>query len=153
MLLDFFIGFIKSHPKFFFINCLLMFLVPINEVFMCKLYGRLFDAIQKNAFTINHFNVILATLIFLQLGFAFSDFFNSKQMTLFQEYCKKKFISIVFHKFEKNKEEPKPHDVLNKILRTQHILADWYGKIFGYLIPISIQILITVYFFFKIDCF
>ena len=152
MLLNFFIGFIKSHPNFFFINCLLMFLVPINEVFMSKLYGRLFDAIQKNAFTINHFNVILGTIIFLQLGFAFSDFFNSKQMTLFQEYCKKKFVGIVFDKFEKNKEEPKPHDVLNKILRTQHILADWYSKIFGYLIPISIQILITLYFFFKIDC-
>lgn len=151
MLFDFFAGFIKLHPKFFIINCLLMFLVPINEVFMSRLYGRLFDAIQKNTFTINHFNIILATMVFLQLGFAFSDFFNSKQMTLFQEFCKDKFVRIVFEKFEKNKDEPKPHDVLNKILRTQHILADWYSKIFGYLIPISIQICITIYYFYSID--
>lgn len=151
MLFGFFSEFIKLHPQFFLVNLMLMCLVPINEVFMSKLYGRLFDAIQKNIFTVNHFYVILATIVFLQFGFAFSDFFNSKQMTAFQEYCKKKLLKIVFEKFEKNKEEPKPHDVLNKILRTQHILADWYGKIFGYLIPVIFQIFITIYFFFTID--
>lgn len=151
LLFRFFSQFIKAHPNFFIINLLLMFLVPINEVFMSKLYGRLFDAIQKNVFTINHFNVILLTIVFLQLGFAFSDYFNSKQMTAFQEFCKKQLLKIVFEKFEKNKEEPKPHDVMNKILRTQHIFADWYSKIFGYLIPVIIQIIITVYFFSTID--
>ena len=151
MIFEVFSGFIRKHPQFFIVNCLLMLLVPINEVFMSRLYGRLFDAIQKNAFTMNHFNVILGTIIFLQIGFAFSDYFNSKQMTRFQEFCKKKFVNTVFEKFEKDKEEPNPHDVFNKILRTQHILADWYGKIFGYIVPISIQLLITVGYLFTID--
>lgn len=151
MIAEVFTGFIRKYPHFFVINCMLMLLVPINEVFMSRLYGRLFDAIQKNVFTMNHFNVILATIVFLQIGFAFSDYFNSKQMTRFQEFCKKRFVKTVFEKFEKDKEEPNPHDVLSKILRTQHILADWYGKIFGYIVPISIQLIITVGYLFFID--
>lgn len=151
MLFETFSGFIKAHPTFFMINCVLMLLVPINEVFMSRLYGRLFDAIQNNSFTMGHFNIILYTIIFLQVGFAVSDYFNSKQMTTFQEYCKLKFLRTVFQKFEKDKVEPNPNDVLSKILRTQHIFADWYGKIFGYLIPISLQILITVVYLSTID--
>lgn len=151
MLLETFGGFIRGHPMFFMINCVLMLLVPINEVFMSRLYGRLFDAIQNNTFTMMHFNVILGTIVFLQVGFAVSDYFNSKQMTTFQEFCKLKFLRTVFRKFEKDKEEPNPNDVLSKILRTQHIFADWYGKIFGYLIPISLQIVITVVYLFTID--
>ena len=151
MLYDTFAGFIKAHPKFFIINCMLMSLVPINEVFMSRLYGRLFDAIQKNTFTMNHFYAILGTMIFLQIGFAYSDFFNSKQMTEFQQYCKTRFLNMVFEKFNNNKIEPNPGDTLSKILRTQHILADWYSKIFSWLIPISLQLIITVGYLGTID--
>lgn len=151
MLYDTFEGFIKAHPRFFIINCVLMSLVPINEVFISRLYGRLFDAIQRNTFTMNHFYAILGTMIFLQIGFAYSDFFNSKQMTEFQQYCKTKFLNTVFEKFNNNKIEPNPGDALAKILRTQHILADWYSKIFSWLIPISLQLVITVVYLGSID--
>lgn len=128
-----------------------MLLVPINEVFLSRLYGKLFDSIQKNTFTMNHFYVILGTMVFLQIGFAYSDYFNSKQMTEFQQYCKTKFVSLVFEKFENNKVEPNPGDALSKILRTQHILADWYSKVFSYLVPISLQLIITVVYLTSID--
>ena len=36
-----------------------------------------------------------------------------------------------------------PGEVLAKILNTQHILADWYSKVFSYLVPISLQLIIT----------
>lgn len=151
MLYDTFVKFIKLYPKFFVINCILMLLVPINEVFLSRLYGRLFDSIQKNAFTMNHFYVILGTMIFLQIGFAYSDYFNSKQMTQFQHYCKTEFLKTVFANFNKNKIEPNPSDTLAKILRTQHILADWYSKIFSYLIPIGLQLCVTVIYLTTID--
>ena len=91
-----------------------MLLVPINEVYVSRLYGRLFDAIQKNTFTMNHFYVILGTMMFLQIGFAYSDYFNSKQMTEFQQYCKTRFLNIVFEKFNNNKVEPNPGDALTQ---------------------------------------
>ena len=153
MIYDTFISFIKSHPKFFLTNCVLMLLVPINEVFLSRLYGRLFDAIQKNTFTMNHFYVILGTMVFLQIGFSFNDYFNSKQMTEFQQFCKVRFLKTVFDKLKNNNIEPEPGEVLAKILRTQHILADWYSKVFSYLIPIGLQLLITTIYFFKIDVY
>lgn len=151
MLYDTFKGFIEKHPRFFLINCILMLLVPINEVFISRLYGRLFDAIQKNTFTMNHFYVILATMMLLQIGFAYNDYFNSKQMTEFQQYCKKRFLNTVFEKFERNKIEPNASDVIGKILRTQHLLADWYSKIFSWLVPITLQLLITIVYLMTID--
>ena len=151
MILDTFYSFIKLHPRFFIINCILMSLVPINEVFISRLYGRLFDAIQKNTFTLNHFYVILGTMVFLQLGFAYSDYFNSKQMTQFQQFCKVRFLRKTFNDIKNYKKEPNPTDVFSKILRTQHILADWYGKIFSYLIPICLQLFITVGYLMTID--
>lgn len=151
MLAETFAGFIKANPKFFAINCFLMLLVPINEVYISRLYGKLFDAIQQNTFTMNHFYAILGTMIFLQFGFAFSDYFNSKQMTQFQQYCKTNFMMLVFDKFNNNKIEPDAGDTLAKILRTQHILADWYSKIFSYLLPIALQLIITVIYLSSID--
>jgi ABC-type bacteriocin/lantibiotic exporter with double-glycine peptidase domain len=151
MIKDLFIEFIKRYPYYFAINCLLMLLVPINEIVISKLYGRLFDSIQTNTFTLNHFYIILAVMIFLQLGYCFQDYFNSLQMTEFTHFCKMEFLERVFKKFEMNSEEPNISESMDKILRTQHILRDYYKQIFNYLTPICIQLIVTIIYFTYVD--
>jgi ABC-type multidrug transport system fused ATPase/permease subunit len=151
MISKLFLDFLKQYPLFMITNIMLMFLVPINEVGMSYLYGKLFDAIQNNTFTMNHFYVILGTLIFLQLGWGVSDFNYSRQISDFQHYCKKKFVSKIFNDSKNNFKELSSAELLSSILRTKHILADWYVKIFNNLFPILIQLIITIIYFTMID--
>lgn len=151
MISKLFLDFLKNHPFFVITNIILMFLVPINEVGMSYLYGKLFDSIQNNSFTMQHFYVILGTLIFLQLGWGFSDFNYSRQISDFQHYCKKLFVSKIFNDSKNNFKELASAELLSSILRTKHILADWYVKIFNNLCPILIQLIITIGYFAFID--
>jgi len=151
MLAQIFIEFIKKHPSYLVVNAILMLLVPINEIYLSSLYGKLFEAIQTNTFTTNHFHKILFVIGFLQIGYCFSDYFFANQTCTFQEHLKIKFVKDIFHRFDKCKEEPSVNDSMSRIIRTQHILSDWYTKIFAYLLPVVLQLVVTIVFFLKTD--
>lgn len=153
MIKQIFLDFIKQYPKYFIINCILMLLVPINEIGISKLYGRLFESIQNNTFTLNHFYIILFVMIFLQIGYCFQDYFNAVQTTQFSNFCKMLFLRRTFEKYTYNHslEEPNVTESVDKILRTQHILKNYYSQYFSYFIPICLQLLITLSYFAYID--
>jgi len=133
------------------VNSLLMLLVPLNDIYLSSLYGKLFESIQSNSFTPKIFHHILFVIALLQIGYCFSDYYFSIQTCNFQQYLKLTFLKDIFHKFKYCREEPNVSDSMSKILRTQHILSDWYTKVFAYLLPIILQIVCTVIFFLQKD--
>tara|TARA_B110000483_G_scaffold214257_1_gene264004 strand:+ start:393 stop:1757 length:1365 start_codon:yes stop_codon:yes gene_type:complete len=61
------------------------------------------------------------------------------------------FVEKVFENYEKKGVEPNVAECMAKIQKTQQILSDWFGRLFGFFIPISLQLFLTVVYFFYID--
>ena len=151
MLINVFIDFLRKHPRFIWINSMFMLLIPLNEVYLSRLYGKLFDSIQSDNFDKSIFYSIVGLMAFLQIGFALWDYFNSSQSVRFQEFCKLLFVRKTFERYKRKGEEPVIGDTMSKIQKTQQILSDWFGKLFGFFIPIILQLVVTIGYFFVVD--
>ena len=128
-----------------------MALIPINDIYLSKLYGVMFEKIQHNTFKMSHFTHILGVLAFLQIGYALMDLNDSKQIPLFQQKCKEIFIRKIFNDSKENFKEILTGDLLSKIIRAQHIITSWYSKFITFIIPHILEFAIVLVYFFSID--
>lgn len=151
MLKQIFWRFLTENPRYLWINLIFMTLVPINEIYLSRLYGRLFESIQYKQFSMKSFYPIIITMAILQIGFSLSDYVSSSQGVKFNEFCKLMFVERIFEKYKVYGLEPNVTECMAKIHKTQQILSDWFGRLFGFFIPISLQLLLTVLYFFYID--
>ena len=150
-IIDIILAFYKEHPVYFFSSIIFMSLIPINDLYLSKMYGNMFEAIQQNQFEMSQFVKILGVIAFLQFGYALMDLNDSKQIPLFQQKCKEIFINRIFEESKENYKELLTGDLMSKILRSQHIITSWYSKLTTFIIPHIFEFVFTLGYFFSID--
>ena len=143
--------FLRENPKYAVLNVLFMLLVPLNEIYLAKLYGGLFDKIRSDTLTMRSFSSIVLMMAFLFVGFACADKFNAVQGVKFQAFCKLTFVRSIFSRYERVGSVPFIGESMAKLQKTQQILSEWFGKLFGFFIPIVLQSVFTVGYFMWID--
>lgn len=150
-IIEIILSFYKQYPFYFFSSLIFMSLIPINDIYLSKLYGVMFEKIQQNTFKMSNFTHILGVLTFLQIGYALMDLNDSKQIPLFQQKCKEIFIRKIFNDSKENFKEILTGDLLSKIIRAQHIITSWYSKFITFIIPHIFEFAITLVYFSSID--
>ena len=145
------LSFYKQYPFYFFSSLIFMSLIPINDIYLSKLYGVMFEKIQQNTFKMSHFTHILGVISFLQIGYALMDLNDSKQIPLFQQKCKEIFLKKIFDDAKENFKEILTGELLSKIIRAQHIITSWYSKFITFIIPHIFEFTITLVYFTSID--
>ena len=143
--------FLAENPVYIVTTLLFMLLIPINDIYMSKLYGNLFESIQQNHFSMNKMVTILGVTAFLQIGYALMDLNDSKMIPLFQHKCKEIFLKNVFDDQKESYKELLTGDLLSKILRSQHVVTSWYSKLTTFVIPHILEFVFTAGYFFYID--
>lgn len=143
--------FLRENPIYIVTTLLFMMLIPINDIYMSKLYGNLFESIQQNKFAMNNMLIILGVTAFLQIGYALMDLNDSKMIPLFQHKCKEIFLKNVFDDQKESYKELLTGDLLSKILRSQHVVTSWYSKLTTFVIPHILEFIFTAGYFFSID--
>ena len=150
-LLELFIEYFKTHPGLLLINLALMMLVPINEIYLSRLYARVFTDIQNGAMKMKSLQFIIFVITLLQIGFGISDVMNTYQSKFFHKHCKKIFLNHIFDKFSVKREIPLVNETMAKLNKVQQILGDWFSKLFSFICPIIIQITFTLIYIMTID--
>ena len=143
--------FLYENPVYIVTTIVFMMLIPINDIYMSKLYGNLFESIQQNNFSMNKMVTILGVTAFLQIGYALMDLNDSKMIPLFQHKCKEIFLKNVFDDQKESYKELLTGDLLSKILRSQHVVTSWYSKLTTFVIPHILEFVFTAGYFFSID--
>jgi ABC-type multidrug transport system fused ATPase/permease subunit len=151
VIINIFSEFLKAHPEFIALNFLFMFLLPINEIYVSTLFGKLFSAVQMGKNIANNFVIILITIAILQVVFCVSDYFSAIQSLKFQQFFKITFLKKIIERYEFTGKEPNLSDSMTKIQKTHQIVNEWLTKMFGFFIPISIQLVLSILYFMYID--
>ena len=144
------IQFLKENPHYIFTNLFFMSLIPLNDVYIPKLYGNLFESIQNGQFSMDRMTYIMIVLSIIQVGNALMDINDSKQIPLFQQTCKNYFLQRIFDE-QKIEYNELGTDVLSRILRSQHIFTAWYSKLTTFILPHILEFIGTLIYFFIID--
>lgn len=150
-LIELFIEYFKNHPRLLVINLILMMLVPINEIYLSRLYARLFSDIQTGTMKMKSLQYIIFVIALLQIGFGIADVMNTYQSKFFHKHCKSAFLNHIFNKFSANREIPIVNETMAKLNKVQQILGEWFSKLFSFICPIIIQITFTLFYIMTID--
>ena len=143
--------FLKENPRYIVTNLFFMALIPLNDVYIPNLYGKLFESIQGNSFTMDKMTHILIVLSIIQVGNALMDINDSTQIPLFQQTCKNFFLKRIFEDQKEKYTDLAGTDMLSRILRSQHIFTAWYSKLTTFILPHIIEFAGTLIYFFMID--
>ena len=146
-----YLDFMIKNPKYLLMTLVLMSVIPVNDIYLSKKYGELFESINKNTVNLHNFATILGILIFLQIAYGIEDIHLSKQSPDLQHHCRKAILRGFFDNNDNSTGDIKTGDVVSKIIRCENILNNWYNKIFSYLVPYLIEFICTIYFVYIID--
>ena len=64
-----YLDFMIKNPKYLLMTLVLMSVIPVNDIYLSKKYGELFESINKNTVNLHNFATILGILIFLQIAY------------------------------------------------------------------------------------
>lgn len=152
-ILNVIIEFFKKYPVYVVTTILFMFLIPVNDVLLSRLYGNMFQAVQTDTFKMSHFLKIIGVISFLQIGYAVRDLLDSKQIPFFQNHCKQIFLRKIFNDHDQDHTQILSGDLLSKIIRSQHIITAWYSKLATFIIPHVFELAFTTVYLFTIDTY
>jgi ABC-type multidrug transport system fused ATPase/permease subunit len=144
-------SFYQENPYYLVTTTLFIGLTPLNDIYLSRLYGNMFESVQTNSFKMEHFFKVLSVIIFLQIAYALMDLNDSKQIPLFQIRCKKIFIESIFKRNEENYKELLTGELQSKIIRSENVITSWFSKLGTIIVPHVFEFIFTLGYFFWID--
>lgn len=127
--------FAKEHPWLFASNIAFMLFMPLNDVLLPHLFGRLVENIKSNTNFTGIFIAIIATLAAVQVGTLLSDWHDTFMTPVFQGHVRNAVMSTVFKRHETAYHELSIGQLLNIIIKSPNSVLTLFNRIKDYLLP------------------
>jgi ABC-type multidrug transport system fused ATPase/permease subunit len=117
------IKFGKENPGTAFIYLITLFLVPIQDVGLPHLYGRVINAIQNKNPLFKPFAYLIALIALLQVGVLIGDWNeNYYSYPALQAQIRKDIIETIFNKYETDYDEQQTATLIAKMVKLPTVL-------------------------------
>lgn len=143
---DIAIKFLKDNPKYIWTNLFFMFSLPILELYVPTLYGKLFENPNKQMVYKNILTIIIVLMLFQILG-ELNGLNNDLQYFKFDNEITYAIVHNTFlQERAKKNGEIFTSAILGDIHRVQEIMREWYYQIRRFIIPYIIFFIVaTIY--------
>ena len=141
------VDFSKEHPYKMIINMIFMTLIPINEVLLPHLYGKLLESIQKKKKFMKEFLCLIFVLIVVQCGYSLGDWHDTFINPSFQSFVRQSMLNTILEKYDNKYQDIAAGDIITKFVKAPFIMIEWFKSIKDYLMPyILVIICASIYF-------
>ena len=141
------VDFSKEHPYMMIINMIFMTLIPINEVLLPHLYGKLLESIQKKKKFMKEFLCLIFVLIVVQCGYSLGDWHDTFINPSFQSFVRQSMLNTILEKYDNKYQDIAAGDIITKFVKAPFIMIEWFKSIKDYLMPyILVIICASIYF-------
>ena len=148
---ELYINFIKKNKTKFILYVITLLYIPINRIFLPKLYGNLITNLKGKKFNIvqKTFIMLIIAWFVIQIINTASSFIMYSLMPKFKQTVRKYLITKIMDSYKTNYQELKIGDIITKIIKTPYILEDIFYMFKDFVIKnIIIIISIFAYLFF-----
>lgn len=142
--------FVKDHPWIFLLNICLMVFVPINEVFLPYLFGRMIVNIGA-AGALKSLTVLASTLVLAQTGFILRDKLNERFVPRLESYIKTEIVGLILQKYNTAFDNITTGDLIYKMTKIPDLLLYWLQWINDYIIPYVLVFMSAIFYFARFD--
>lgn len=140
-------SFAKEHPVLVLTNMAFMSIMPINEILLPHLYGKLLDAMQNKKTIIKYLVSVICILTIVQIGYSLGDWHDTLLNPTFQSYIRQSMLNKIMEKYENNYEDLTVGDIITKLVKAPFILMQWFISLKDYIIPyLLVFISASIYF-------
>jgi ABC-type multidrug transport system fused ATPase/permease subunit len=141
------LGYAKKNPWFLLSNVSFSFLIPIQDVVLPHLYGKVISAIEKNKRVIYPLTIVIIILSILQIGYVASDWHDTKLFPDLQAYIRKQMLRKMFENYETSFQDLYLGDIMSKFIKIPSHLTQCFERIKNYIAPYIVAYIIAVVYF------
>ena len=128
-----------------------MMIIPLNEVLLPHIYGKVIDAIQKKKGFLPLFFLMIGLVTFIQIGYSLGDWHDTYVNPAFQSFVRQSMLNSIFEKYENCYEDVAAGDVISKFVKSPLIMIEWFTNIKDYMIPYALVIIFASIYFLYYD--
>lgn len=150
MLLNIIYQFVKDHPWIFLLNICLMVFVPINEVLLPYLFGKVMVNIA-GAGAVKSLALLASTLVLAQSGFILRDKLNEQFVPRMESYIKTEIVGLILQKYNTAFDNITTGDLIYKMTKIPDMLLYWLQWTNDYIIPYALVFLSAIFYFARFD--
>lgn len=154
-LIEIIFAYYKENPTLIITNLLFLFLVPISDVVVPHMYGKVIEAIQDSikepVKLFKPFFYVVIVLVIVNILYLFSDYHDSKILPDLQSFVQNKMVDRVLENYENEHKELESGELITKIIKLPMTIKLWFENIKNYIIPYCLVFLFAVIYFIFID--
>jgi ABC-type multidrug transport system fused ATPase/permease subunit len=150
-LYHFLADFFRENPVLVSTNLAFSFIVPVQDVLLPHFYGKLIDAMIKNKDIVQYVTIVIAIIVFVELGFIVSDWHDIKTSSGFQTFTRKEIMRNLLAKYDNHYSDLYIGKMMSQVVKVPHTLVVWYERIKLYVIPYILVFGFAVCYFGRMD--
>lgn len=150
MISNLLLSFAKEHPWLILLNVSMMAMVPINEVLLPFLYGKMINDITTSKAK-RTLIAVLGVLIVVQLGYILRDKINAVFVPKVESYLKIRVLDTILANHTTNISELTTGDIIYRLTRIPDVCIQWFQWMNDYIIPYSMVFITAIVYFARFD--
>ena len=144
--------FVKQHPWLFAVDLIFLLSVPLREVVLPHLTGRVVDAAQNDipAFC-SRMAAVIACVALATVGDDLHDWHSAHMRPKMDGFVRGRILEHVMRTHRGRYRDLSTGDVVSRIVRIPSIVMRWFNDAKDYVLPYSIVLTTTVIYFLRAD--
>lgn len=139
-------GFIKENKGLFAIYLLFLLIVPLQDVGLPHLLGKLLKALQKKEKMTLILVMIVVVLLILQTGYVLADYVEIKMVPLLIKYVRNEILKHIFDTHDTNLETIMVGDVTTKLVRLPLAMHKYIDNLKNNFVPqMFVFVVVAIY--------
>jgi ABC-type multidrug transport system fused ATPase/permease subunit len=150
-LMHLFYDFVKEHPSIIFANIVFILVIPVSDILLPHLYGKIMDAMRLNGNLFTPFLHVVILMAIVQALFLLSDYHDSKLMPYLQNYIRGKIVNKILENYEEQHTELELGNIISKIIKVPAVMVEWVQKMKNFIIPYVLVFILATGYFIYVD--
>lgn len=143
--------FVRKHPEMFVFYLLYLIVLPLQNIGLPHLYGRMVKAIQENREFKGLLIATISIIIIVQAVFTLIDWEEMRFLPMFIRHLHTRILRQVFDRYSTAMEEVRTGDMLTKIIKIPFAIYDYFDAWRYFLVPEIIVYVLTAVYLYRHD--
>lgn len=143
--------YIEQHKGLFVLYILFVLLIPLQDVGMPHLFGKLVKTIQEKKSLASPLGMIIAIIFVLQIAYSIEDQIDIRLFPSIQKFTREKMMSHLFEMQRTNYQELRVGEITTKIIKMPALMYAYMDQWKVLFIPRTVVFIIAIIYFFYQD--
>lgn len=146
-----FVRFFKKEPILFLTNTAFSLLIPVQEVVLPHIYGKVLQAFNEKKNLLKPLIYIIVILSIIQLGNVLGDLHDTKLYPKLQAFIRENMLEAIFKKYETHFQDLQLGDLMSKFVNIPTQLILLLQDVKNYVFPYTISFILAICYFMYYD--